>query len=276
MRRMPASLLARGDFVVRCLAAAVNVTFLTHCASAGQAPPVALAILPPSLPTEPVTGGSCPCACEPKALTALQGVPATASSAIQAEFLPDLLTVPEAHVGASRVVSFDRVLHSIFRAVPPIAEASGEVELCLDRLRSDPGRDVPQRSIRSKSVHVYDVKRAVFAGGASEALLVLYSRFPPQNMTDGALLGEWRIALLGQNEEFLGDLTFATRIPYLASWDTTDTVLREEHGVLVAHVVYAMSCGAGKQAQSFSVPISIGLSPPCLRAGSVHHDGYLF
>jgi len=203
-------------------------------------------------------------------------VRASASSAVEAEFLPDLLTVPDADAAASPAISFERVLSSIFRVVPQIAEASDEVELCLDRLRSQPALDVTPRSIRSKSVHVYDVKRVVFAQGGRDALLVLYSRYPPQSMTDGALLGEWRVALLGQGEELPGDLAFTTRIPYLASWDTTDTVLREEHGVATAHVVYAMSCGAKKQAQSFSVPISIGSSPLCLRAGSVHHDGYLF
>jgi len=268
--------LARGDILTRGFAAAVAVTCLTRCARTERPPPVAPAALPASVPTKPAIVKHCPCACEPLVLTALQPVRANASSAVQAEFLPDLLTVPAANAAASPAVSFDRVLSSVFRFVHKVAEPSDEVELCLDRLTSQSPLDVTPPSVHSKSVHVYDVKRAEFAPGGGEAVLVLYSRFPPQSMTDGALVSEWRVALLGKGEELLSDLAFTTRIPYLASWDTTDTVLREEHGVAVAHVVYAMSCGAKKQAQSFSVPISVGLSPPCLRAGSVHHDGYLF
>jgi hypothetical protein len=219
---------------------------------------------------------ACTCKCLPLPIQTLSRVNGAATPAAATEFLPDLLpdSAEVAAFGTTPALSFDELARSLFRSVPRVSEDSIPVELCLDRMRSKPGDAAPE-SIRSKTVRVYDVQRMAFKGRSDQPIAVLYSRYPPQDMATGALMSEWRLALIGQHSDVLADAAFVTRIPYLGSWDTTDTVLTLEGGRLVAHVVYGLACGANKSAQFFDVQFEIGLDPPCVRPGVVHHAGYL-
>jgi len=220
---------------------------------------------------------TCPCACRPLALTALEPVPAVASPEVAKLFLPDLVSPAESNAGAEprRTVSLDQLSRSLFAHVPVVDEESVLTELCMTRLKRDGAAAPAASSIASKDVHVYDLKRGTIEGTGAEALLVLYSRYPPQNMNGGPLMAEWRVALLDADYDVLADAFFMTRIPYVATWDTTDTALRLENGRVVAHVVYAQACLAAKTAQSFSVPIGVSLAPACVVPGIVTHAGSL-
>lgn len=202
------------------------------------------------------------CACHVLALRGLDAVVghATASASL---FLPDLLDVARASERDVAPVAFDALAGALFPDALPSESEPNPAGICLDRLASPDTEAPPSIPVKPPNVRIYDVRRASFETG-EHALLVLFQRTPPRN--SDSMMTEWHVALFDAALSRLAETSFATRIPFLSTYETTDTSLAVRDGKLLARVVQAHECGAEKDAVHFDIPIDVSLAAPSLVA----------
>lgn len=163
-----------------------------------------------------------------------------------------------------------RIINALEPELLPTPEPTLRAPLCLAR-----GQRGVLESIEASTVRLYDAELVSLEPASEPRIVVLYSRYSPQDIVLDRLMAEWRVALFTVDGKLIARETFVTRIPYVASWDTIDAFLGREGARLMANVTYGLDCGGRKRDQRFVASLELGATPPCVKLVAVEHSGHL-